>query len=33
MDLENSLKAINIAIKTIINYDGQDVKISGGKIS
>lgn len=33
MDLENSLKAINIAIKTIINYDGEDVKISGGKIS
>lgn len=32
MDLENSLKAINIAIKTIINYDGEDVKISGGKI-
>ena len=33
MDLENSLKAINIAIKTIIKYDGEDVKISGGKIS
>lgn len=33
MDLENSLKAINIAIKTIIKYDGEDVKVSGGKIS
>lgn len=32
MDLENSLKAINIAIKTIINHDGKDLKISGGKI-
>ncbi|KWZ89249.1 pyroglutamyl-peptidase I [Anaerococcus hydrogenalis] len=33
MDLENSLRAINIAIKTIINHNGEDVKISGGKIS
>lgn len=33
MDLENSLKAINISIKTIINHDGEDLKISGGKIS
>ena len=32
MDLENSLKAINIATKTIINHDGEDLKISGGKI-
>lgn len=32
MDLENSLKAINIALKTIINHKGEDVKISGGKI-
>ena len=33
MDLKNSLKAINIAIKTIINHEGEDVKITGGKIS
>ena len=32
MDLENSLKAINIALKTIINHKGEDLKISGGKI-
>lgn len=33
MDLENSLRAINIAIRTIINHNGEDLKISGGKIS
>lgn len=33
MSLDNIEKALNIAVKTIANYDGKDLKISGGEIA
>lgn len=33
MSLDNIVRALNIAVKTIANCDGKDLKISGGEIS
>lgn len=33
MSFDDIVKALNIAIKTIISHEGEDIKISGGEIS